>query len=74
VKEVTRAQTALGLVVAGLGVSLLPASVASSYRDGLAVVPLAGGKPALELGIAWRPPPPPPFRAFLDTVRSQDLA
>jgi DNA-binding transcriptional LysR family regulator len=73
VKEVTRAQTALGLVVAGLGVSLLPASVASSHRDGLAFVPLAGGKPALELAIAWRPPPSPPVRAFLDSVRSQDL-
>jgi DNA-binding transcriptional LysR family regulator len=73
VKEVTRAQTALGLVVAGLGVSLLPASVASSHRDGLTFVPLAGGDPALELAIAWRPPASPPVQAFLDSVRSQEL-
>jgi DNA-binding transcriptional LysR family regulator len=73
VKEVTRAQTALGLVVAGLGVSLLPASVASSHRDGLTFVQFAQGEPAIELAIAWRPPAAPPVQAFLDSVRSQDL-
>jgi DNA-binding transcriptional LysR family regulator len=53
--EVGETQTVIGLVVAELGISLVPASVAALERDGVTYRPLAGSAPTVELALAWRP-------------------
>lgn len=63
-------QTNLGLVSAGLGVSLMPASIRNLRRAGVVYRPLAPPVPQAEMGIAYRPEEPSPvLPAFLQTVR-----
>jgi DNA-binding transcriptional LysR family regulator len=51
-QQATSIQAVLGLVAAGLGVSLLPKSVESLRRTGVRFVPLRGSRTTLE--VAWR--------------------
>lgn len=52
--EATHLYTYLGLVAAGLGVSLLPSSVAHLQRAGVVYRPLEPPAPSMELGMIWR--------------------
>jgi DNA-binding transcriptional LysR family regulator len=61
--------TALGLVAAGLGVTLVPASVADLRRPGAALRPLGEPAPTTELLVVYRrDETPPTLRAFLSIV------
>jgi DNA-binding transcriptional LysR family regulator len=63
-------QTNLGLVSAGLGVSLMPASIRNLQRLGVVYRPLAPPVPQVEMAMAYRRDEPSPILpAFLDTVR-----
>jgi DNA-binding transcriptional LysR family regulator len=66
VQEVSEIRTVLGLVAAGLGVSLVPESVARGERPGVAFRPLAGRAPTVDLALAWREDDESPIlRAFI---------
>ena len=52
--EVEHPQTILAIVEAGLGVSLVPASLQLARRSGIAYRPLSPAGPALETVIGWR--------------------
>lgn len=52
--ETDHTQTILGLVAAGIGLSLMPASVQALGAPGLAYRRLKGRGPRLEMAIAWR--------------------
>jgi DNA-binding transcriptional LysR family regulator len=67
VQEVSEVRTVLGLVSAGIGVSVVPESVAGSERAGVVFRPLAGRAPTVELALAWREDDPSPvLAAFLE--------
>ncbi|MCW3003955.1 MAG: Transcriptional regulator [Conexibacter sp.] len=53
-KDVWLMQTIIGLVAAGIGVALVPASEQNIQRTGVAYRALAGSRPTVELGVAWR--------------------
>lgn len=72
VQEVAEMQTAIGLVAAGLGISLVPASVASLDRDGVVYRPISGPAPTVELALAWRlGDQAPALERFLAVARRQ---
>ena len=52
--EVEHPQTILAIVEAGLGISLVPASLQRARRSGIAYRPLSPAGPALETVIGWR--------------------
>jgi DNA-binding transcriptional LysR family regulator len=54
VQEVSELRTVIGLVSAGVGVSLVPASVSTAERAGVVFRPLKGRAPTVELALAWR--------------------
>jgi len=58
-QQARRLQTVLGLVAAGFGVALLPASLAASRPAGVVMLPLASSAPEalrqLDLYMAWDP-------------------
>jgi DNA-binding transcriptional LysR family regulator len=47
-------QTVLGLVAAGIGLALVPASVQAVRREGVVLRPLRGTRQVLELAAVWR--------------------
>ena len=47
-------QTVIGLVAAGVGISLVPESVRALVRRGVTYRPLTGDAPAVRLEMAWR--------------------
>lgn len=53
-QEAAHMQTIVGLVAAGAGVSLVPASVAKLGEDGVTYRPLEGGAPPARIAVAWR--------------------
>lgn len=55
VQEVNDPYTALSLIAGGVGVSLMPESIAEILPSGTVFVPLSGNVPPLESGIAWNP-------------------
>ena len=59
VQQARRLQTVLGLVAAGFGVALLPASLAACMPSGVAMLPLVSSAPEplrqLDLYMAWDP-------------------
>ena len=62
--------TALGLVAAGVGVSLVWECMRNLGRSGVVYRPLAGETPHLETALAWRPDDPSPVLAsFLSLAR-----
>jgi DNA-binding transcriptional LysR family regulator len=68
-QEATSIQAVLGLVAAGLGISLLPASVRSLDRAGVVFVTLAPS-PRTSMLVAWRREDRSPLtRAFLAAAR-----
>ena len=70
VLEVAEMQTIISLVAGGFGVSLVPASVGSVDRSGVAFRPFAGPAPTIELSAAWRTAGGSPVRdAFLALAR-----
>ena len=72
VQEVREMQTAISLVVAGLGIALLPASVAHLHRTGLSLLPLKEPAPRTELAVvSRRNDPSPVLENFLAIVRTQ---
>jgi DNA-binding transcriptional LysR family regulator len=70
VQEVAEMRTVLGLVSAGVGVSVVPESVATGERSGVVFRPLDGRVPTVELALAWRSgDASPPLAAFLELAR-----
>ena len=69
VQQARRLQTVLGLVAAGFGVALLPASLAASAPAGVVMLPLASSAPEalrqLDLYMAWDPQRTSPVRERL---------
>jgi DNA-binding transcriptional LysR family regulator len=54
VQEVREMQTAIALVRAGVGISLVPESVRALAREGVVYRELPAGGPTVELAMAWR--------------------
>jgi len=52
-QEAVQMQTIVSLVAAGMGVALVPASLMSMRRTGLAYRRIAGPSPRVEIGLAW---------------------
>jgi len=72
VQEATEMQTIINLVAAGIGVSLVPRSVAHPRRSDVAIHPLRGATAQARLAIVWRRGDDSPvMAAFLDAVRVQ---
>ena len=72
VQEVREMQTAISLVVAGIGIALLPESVENLHRTGLVLRPLREPAPRTELAIvSRRDDPSPVLENFLLIVRQQ---
>jgi DNA-binding transcriptional LysR family regulator len=68
--ETTHLYANLGLVAAGLGVSLLPASIAKLQREGVVYRPLEAPAPTIELGMIWRSDDTSPsLQRFVEVVR-----
>ena len=69
VQQARRLQTVLGLVAAGFGVALLPASLAACAPAGVVMLPLASNAPEalrqLDLYMAWDPQRTSPVRERL---------
>jgi DNA-binding transcriptional LysR family regulator len=69
VQQARRLQTVLGLVAAGFGVALLPASLAACMPAGVVMLPLQSDAPAplrqLDLYMAWDPQRTSPVRERL---------
>jgi DNA-binding transcriptional LysR family regulator len=64
-------QTALGLVAAGIGLAVVPASVATLHRDGVVLRPLRGATRAVTLAAVHRraEQPDPLLAGFLRCLR-----
>ncbi len=64
-------QTVIGLVAAGVGISLVPESVRALARHGVTYRPLVGDAPAVRLTMAWRAADDSPvLAAFLEGARA----
>lgn len=71
VQNVGEVQTALGLVAAEIGITLVPASTQNLKRDGVVYRSLSKPKPALEIIMQYRKDETSPvFTRFLEIVRS----
>lgn len=53
-QEVKEIQTIVGLVAAGLGVSIVPKSTVNLHARDVAYININGASPRIEMGIAWR--------------------
>ena len=63
-------QTIINLIAAGIGVSLVPASLINLQRRGVVYRPLQEQTPAIELALAWRPAESSPvLPQFLEVIR-----
>jgi DNA-binding transcriptional LysR family regulator len=69
-QEATSIQAVMGLVAAGLGIALLPSSVRSLSREGIAFVDLNSTEPSVILAVSRRDESSPLVRTFLETARS----
>jgi DNA-binding transcriptional LysR family regulator len=75
VQEASEAVTVLGLVAAGIGISLLPVSVTDVQAKGVVYHPLRTRTATIQLAMAWlREGASPLVHAFLDTCRSTVVA
>jgi DNA-binding transcriptional LysR family regulator len=71
VQEAAEMQTVIGLVAAGVGVSLVPESVRALERHGVIYRPLDGDAPDVKLAMAWRAADDSPvLTAFLEKARA----
>jgi DNA-binding transcriptional LysR family regulator len=75
VYETQLPQTKIGLVAAGIGVTLICASMANLQRPGVVYKPLREQTPELETAVAWRRTDTisPVVKSFLEVVRCADL-
>jgi DNA-binding transcriptional LysR family regulator len=70
-QEAIQMPTIVSLVAAGMGVSLVPASLAHMRRTGVVYRPFAAPGPPMEVGLAWNDASPTPaVAAFVAHVRS----
>ena len=69
-QEATSVQAVMGLVAAGLGIAVLPSSVRSLRRDGIAFVDLASSELSLILAVRRRRESSPLVEAFIEAARS----
>jgi DNA-binding transcriptional LysR family regulator len=70
VQEADEMQTVVGLVAAGVGISLVPESVRALVRRGVTYRVLEDGEAVVELAIAWRRDDRSPvLAAFLELIR-----
>lgn len=70
-QEVREMQTAVSLIAAGIGISLVPASVQNLRRQGVVYRPLSHPTPPTELVLAYRRDDTSPvLQVFLQTVRN----
>ena len=53
-QELSTYQSALGMVSAGLGVSIMPASVQVLHREGVAIRPIKSARTQVRLSVLWR--------------------
>jgi DNA-binding transcriptional LysR family regulator len=73
--EVAETATLVSFVAAGIGVSIIPASVAHMTVAGAVYRPLSDGHPEIELALAWRRDDHAPLLArALDVVRASIAA
>jgi DNA-binding transcriptional LysR family regulator len=71
VQEVSEIRTVLGLVSAGLGLSLVPESVSTGERAGVVFRPIEGRAPTVDLALAWRrDDTSPALAAFLEVAHA----
>ena len=71
VQEASEMQTVIGLVAAGVGISLVPESVRALVRHGVTYRPLDGDAPVVRLAMAWRATDDSPvLAAFLEKARA----
>jgi len=71
VQEVSEIRTVLGLVSAGLGLSLVPESVSTGERAGVVFRPIEGRAPTVDLALAWRADDSSPaLAAFLEVAHA----
>jgi DNA-binding transcriptional LysR family regulator len=71
VQEVAEMHTVIGLVAAGVGISLVPESVRALARHGVTYRALTGEAPAVRLTMAWRATDDSPvLSAFLERARA----
>jgi DNA-binding transcriptional LysR family regulator len=71
VQEVAEMQTVIGLVAAGVGISLVPESVQALQRRGVAYRRLTNHAPTVGLAVAWRSGDASPvLAAFLELMRA----
>ncbi|MFT5644374.1 MAG: DNA-binding transcriptional LysR family regulator [Janthinobacterium sp.] len=69
-QEAIQMQTIVSLVSAGMGIALVPQSVANLRRPGVAYLPLTQATPLVETGLAWRRDNASPvLKGFLELVR-----
>lgn len=74
VQEALEMQTALGLVAAGLGMAIVPGSVARIAWPGVALVPIPPPAPQTELSVAYRVDESSPILPhFLDIARAVSI-
>ncbi|HEX4109396.1 MAG TPA: LysR substrate-binding domain-containing protein [Solirubrobacteraceae bacterium] len=75
IQEVSEIQTVLGLVAAGMGISLIGESVGARERRGVVHRPLSGRQPTIATALAWRPDDDSPVLAsFLAEARGRPEA
>jgi DNA-binding transcriptional LysR family regulator len=73
-QEAIQMQTIVSLVAAGMGVALVPGALVNLRRTGVVYRPLAGTRPRIELGVAWRgADDAPPVQAFVALARSRGV-
>jgi DNA-binding transcriptional LysR family regulator len=70
-QQAIQMQTIVSLVSAGMGLALVPQSVANLMRPGVEYRALADATPLVETGIAWRRDNPSPvLKGFLELLRT----
>ncbi|MCB0864898.1 MAG: LysR family transcriptional regulator [Solirubrobacterales bacterium] len=69
-QEATSVQAVMGLVAAGLGIAVLPSSVRSISREGIAFVDLRPSQVSLILAVHGRDESSPLVQAFIKAARS----
>lgn len=74
VQTVEEMHTALGLVAAGIGLTLVPSSMQKTRREAIAYLNLAKPAPVLELKMGYREDETSPvLKRFIHTIHAMDL-
>ncbi len=69
-QEARQIQTVLGLVSAGIGISIMSTYIRNIHHEGVTYVPIVEPSPQLRLSLAWKAgPPPPPLKKFQEVAR-----